>query len=414
MKIAFLTRQFPTEKQYTGGVGSYVLKMALALAEAGHEPEVFVTSTESADTLVYQGIRVQRVPYRRTLPDRVILRLGRSLTGRFWPLFQTGFCAWKLARALAQRQRHVVFDIVQSSNFGLTGCFVRRSGAQRHLVRISTSRILYSDDDVAPETADRLTERLDVRILKRSDVAYAPSSYLADYFRSRYDLPVQVLRPPHTFAFEHVETLPWTLPRRFLVHYGNLGRRKGSNLLAQALPLAWAREPGITMVWAGRESEQKLFDRFQYLWGERSQQVTWLGPVDRRLLYGVIKHADAAVLPSIVDNLPNTVIESLALGVPVIGSNGASIDELVDPGRNGELVPIGDVTALADAMVRTWRNEVPWLGANFQRPTIFDEMTPSEAVKRFLLLADSDATTATTPECAEHPDRRERVPERHP
>ena len=61
------------------------------------------------------------------------------------------------------------------------------------------------------------------------------------------------------------------------------------------------------------------------------------------------------MLPSRFDNLPNTVIECLALGVPVIGTIGASIEELVTPGRDGELVPIADPRALAAAITARWR-----------------------------------------------------------
>ena len=93
------------------------------------------------------------------------------------------------------------------------------------------------------------------------------------------------------------------------------------------------------------------------------------------------------MLPSLADNLPNAVAESLALSVPVIGSRGASIDEMVEHGRSGELVPLGDVEALADALVRAWRGEPKWLGAGFERPEILDAMLPERAAEGLLRLA---------------------------
>ena len=65
------------------------------------------------------------------------------------------------------------------------------------------------------------------------------------------------------------------------------------------------------------------------------------------------------MLPSQVDNLPNTVIESLSLGIPVLGSRGASIDELVEEGRTGHLVELGDVHGLAETLVRMWLKRSP-------------------------------------------------------
>jgi glycosyltransferase involved in cell wall biosynthesis len=93
------------------------------------------------------------------------------------------------------------------------------------------------------------------------------------------------------------------------------------------------------------------------------------------------------VIPSRVDNLPNTLIESLLLNVPVIGSLGASIDELIEPGISGDLVPIGDPTALAGAMLKAWRREVPWIEGKFPLSRIIDQMEPSTAAANLLRLA---------------------------
>jgi glycosyltransferase involved in cell wall biosynthesis len=88
-----------------------------------------------------------------------------------------------------------------------------------------------------------------------------------------------------------------------------------------------------------------------------------------------------------VDNLPNTVIESLMLGIPVIGTRGASIDELVEPGVTGQLVYPGNVDGLAAAMVEAWRGEgavrkgFSWSGA------VAAEMEPERAVRNLLCLA---------------------------
>jgi glycosyltransferase involved in cell wall biosynthesis len=100
----------------------------------------------------------------------------------------------------------------------------------------------------------------------------------------------------------------------------------------------------------------------------------------------VVADSVASVLPSLVDNLPNTVIESLLLRLPVIGTMGASIDELVVDGISGSLIPIGDQDALANALVLAWQGKAPWQTLGFQPPDLLDEMRPDEAVRRFLLL----------------------------
>jgi glycosyltransferase involved in cell wall biosynthesis len=87
-----------------------------------------------------------------------------------------------------------------------------------------------------------------------------------------------------------------------------------------------------------------------------------------------------------VDNLPNTVIESLLLGTPVIGSRGASIDELVVDEVSGLLVEIENPRALADAMVRVWRRDIQWTRGALPLSQTMEEMQPERAVTAMLEL----------------------------
>ncbi|KAG1439777.1 hypothetical protein G6F57_019267 [Rhizopus arrhizus] len=62
---------------------------------------------------------------------------------------------------------------------------------------------------------------------------------------------------------------------------------------------------------------------------------------------------DASVLLSRYEGLPNVLIEAQLLGVPVISTacpHGPA--EILDAGRYGLLVPVGDAAALADAVRR--------------------------------------------------------------
>lgn len=57
--------------------------------------------------------------------------------------------------------------------------------------------------------------------------------------------------------------------------------------------------------------------------------------------------ADLFVIPSLEDNLPNTVLESIACGTPVVGFAAGGIPEAI--GESGVTVPVGDVNGLATA-----------------------------------------------------------------
>jgi glycosyltransferase involved in cell wall biosynthesis len=75
-----------------------------------------------------------------------------------------------------------------------------------------------------------------------------------------------------------------------------------------------------------------------------------LAPPDR--MPDVYRQADVFVLPSIVEGMPNVILEAMASGLPVVATRIPGSDELVEPGRTGFLVPPGDAQALAEAVSR--------------------------------------------------------------
>lgn len=72
-------------------------------------------------------------------------------------------------------------------------------------------------------------------------------------------------------------------------------------------------------------------------------------PADMASLY---RAADAFLAPALEDNLPTTMIESLACGTPVIGFATGGVPDLVKDGVNGLLAPCGDTQALAAQLQR--------------------------------------------------------------
>jgi len=71
---------------------------------------------------------------------------------------------------------------------------------------------------------------------------------------------------------------------------------------------------------------------------------------DDGLLAAIYSAADIFVISSLADNLPNTVLESMSCGTPVVGYSSGGIPELVEPMETGLLAETGDVKALARAI----------------------------------------------------------------
>jgi len=384
MRIAFLTPEFITDKPQEGGLGNYLNRMSRLLVEAGHEVEMIVSSQLEPRVVMHGGVRVERVPNARSLPVRAVFRALRPL-GLDIPL---SFIrrARSLSRALERRHRAAPFDLVQSADYLAVGLTVQRKPGRVHVVRCSCAMDLYNAVDGKMSRFARWQERLERAAIRNGEVAYAPSRLVAEHFRRKYRMDVSVIRPPISLEVDAEEEPPAALPDRFLLHFGQLIERKGTFWLAEALAIAFEMEPDLRLVMAGTAEEGVRERIFSYLGGHRSK-VLILGALRKPQLYSVLSHADAAVLPSLVDNLPNTVIESLMFGIPVIGTRGASIDELVEEGVTGELITAGDREALARAMVRVWRGESQARKGFVWQGGIADEMQPARAIENLLNLA---------------------------
>ncbi len=387
-RIAFLTPEYATEHTRGGGLGAYVQRMARALVAHGHEVEVFTTDDETPHREERDGAILHRVPGARSLRwVRALLRLCRMLGLRraALPLI-AAVEAFRLARALAARERARGFDAVQSSEYRATGLFVsgRARRGRPHLVRASNDEAELAAHNGGDVRQRSWLDALQRRCLRRADVAYAPSRFLAEHYAARHGIELRVLRPP-AFADSELGPPPdEPLPKRYFVHFGQLTPAKGTPDLAAALPRVWEQAPDFEMVWVGSDRAGRL-PEWRARWGPRRRQVHWLGQLPRPALRAVVAAAEAAVLPSRFDNLPNTVIECLELGVPVIGTHGASVDELVEPGRGGALVPVGDPAALAAAIVHQWRTGA--LGERSAPAELPAALDPTAAVEGLLALA---------------------------
>ncbi len=78
---------------------------------------------------------------------------------------------------------------------------------------------------------------------------------------------------------------------------------------------------------------------------------------DDRALSMVYSAADVFVLPSLADNLPNTMLEAMACGTPVVAFAAGGIPEAVRPGVTGLLAKTGDAAELRAAMLELLGND---------------------------------------------------------
>ena len=80
--------------------------------------------------------------------------------------------------------------------------------------------------------------------------------------------------------------------------------------------------------------------------------VHFAGRIDNADISALYGSADVMLNPSTADNMPISILESMASGVPVVSTDAGGIPDLVEHGRTGLLVPVGDHQAMAQAALK--------------------------------------------------------------
>lgn len=357
MRIVFVTPEFVTEEYFSGGLANYLHRLSTALTELGHEVDVILPARGDAATERSGKVRIHYAT-PASLPGwgRALLRAVPGLS-RHWLGF--GAAAWQMLEELSQARP---VDLVQVTNLQACGLFIVTCSAVPHLTRLS-SLPEWEREWVRPSggPTDRLADWLERLQVRWSRHVCAPSRALAAAAATHRRDPVEVLRSPAFIETEQVD-VGWADRvlgnRRYLLFVGRLERRKGAHILAQALPPVFRALPDCEAVFAGQDRRDHTGSSMEAqirAWCQDfGPRVHFLGALSHPRLYAVMQRARLVVLPSLADNLPNTMLEAMCLGRPVVGTMGASFDEIIEDGHSGFLVPRANPEALAVRIQAAW------------------------------------------------------------
>jgi glycosyltransferase involved in cell wall biosynthesis len=144
---------------------------------------------------------------------------------------------------------------------------------------------------------------------------------------------------------------PGSLQPRF--RFGTAGRMvlaKDYLMLVEAFAIVASKLPEAELHFAGKGP----------MLGRIEERIAELGLGSRIVMHGPIfdmpaymEELDAFVLSSLTEGLPIVILEAMAAGLPIVSTRVAGVPEAAPEGSVARYAPIGDASALAEAMIAT-------------------------------------------------------------
>lgn len=134
--------------------------------------------------------------------------------------------------------------------------------------------------------------------------------------------------------------------RKVLLFVGRLDPQKDPMLLLQAFSATHTKDQLHLLFVGDGPMDSSLAAKVNDL--GIADRTTFAGR--RNDVIGIMKASDCLVLPSRWEGLPNVILEAMATGLPVIATRAHGSMELLDDGRLGRLVEVGDAVGLARAV----------------------------------------------------------------
>jgi glycosyltransferase involved in cell wall biosynthesis len=188
--------------------------------------------------------------------------------------------------------------------------------------------------------------------MRLADRLVTPSGYLVDVF-ALFGLKGQYI---HNFVdttrFRFRQRRPF---RPVFLSNRSLEPLYNTGCTLRAFARIQARYPDAQLLIAGGGSQRKALEALGRELGLRN--VEFLGPVPHSRMHELYDAADIYLNSPNVDNMPVSIIEAYASGLPVATTKAGGIPYIVRHEETGLLTPVGDPEALAEAAMRFLREQ---------------------------------------------------------
>lgn len=338
MRLVLVNYEYPP---LGGGAGNATRCIAHALALQGHEVVVVTSAFKDlrGEAEEESGVRVTRLAVRRRREDR----------SDYGEMLSFVFAANAFLRRFLRDYAADGLVVFFSLPCGPLGWLAHRRTGVPYAISLRGGDVPGAEARVG--AIHRLLTPLRRAVLRKAKSVIANSSGLARLSEAADPIPVAVIpNGVDTDFFTPVQRREVAAEPVNIMFAGRFQSQKNLFALIEQFAVARKRTTrSLRLTMIGDGPQRADLQRHASALG-LDGMIAWLGWLDKHRLREAYTAADIFVNPSLYEGMPNTVLEAMACGLPVIASRVMGNEELVANGETGLLFDLHQPDALTDAM----------------------------------------------------------------
>jgi glycogen(starch) synthase len=371
MKHLIISREYPPSPYRSGGIGTYAENISRLLAARGETVhaigELSPAAPRRREVHLDGRLVIHRVAVDEPTPDSAgDASVLESLRNSDLPAQAFIWQAAVLAESLVEREG---IDIIEGQEYEAPLYFLmlrRALGLSRgrrvpivvHLHSPSEFIFKYNDWDTGRSDYPPL-KRLEEYTIRTADALLCPSRFLAEIAERHYNLePRSIEVIPYPMGdFPVITRADSTWSDGAICYVGRLEPRKGVREWIDAAVSVASQDPRPRFSLIGGDTSRSGTGDTSMRDMVRSQippmlqaRFAFIESVPRPQLLKHLAQARMVIVPSRWENFPNTCIEAMSSGLPVLASPNGGMAEMIEHERTGWIAEGGDALSLARAL----------------------------------------------------------------
>jgi glycosyltransferase involved in cell wall biosynthesis len=253
--------------------------------------------------------------------------------------------------------KRVMPDLIHAHKFSVEGLIAGELSEKTGIPFVAS---LWGDTDIKIFEAKKTLRPRYKKIANEAAILLPPAPWTREYFKEALSLDAShfELLPVMTAGEAIIAPQPVDQPRLVSVFALDSWRRKGLDILAQAMASLAPEMPGLAVDVYGRGSPRSLLEAQETIRKANAEdRVHLMGPLAHAKVQSTINQYTAFVMAPRRETFGMVHIEAVLAGVPILWSKGRGVDGLFDGFQIGCRCDPNSVTEVADGIRFLVENE---------------------------------------------------------